>query len=112
MRVRKGAACRHLQESCEAAAGRDCGATNGDAQRRSSGRQRVQRSPAAHVHDLAGRAPDEVALAVDFLDETFALEHCEGMAQRHRAHGVPLGQGRLGRESFAGLETAGRDLLP
>lgn len=90
----------------------DRGAAHGDAQGRFSGRPRVQRPPSADVHDLAEWATDEVALAVDFLDEAFALEDREGAPQCRRADLVPVGQVGLGRQAFAGFDAAGRDPVP
>lgn len=71
--------------------GLNCGAADGDAQVRLGGGPRVQGAATGAVHDLAGRAADEVAFAVDLLDEAFPLEHGECSSQRHRADPVAVG---------------------
>lgn len=86
--------------------GLNCGATDGDAQVRFGGGPRVQGAPAADVHDLAVRATDEVAFALNLLDEAFRLEHGECSSKRHRADPVSVGEGSLGWKAFARQDAA------
>lgn len=101
----------HLQQRRQVYGGRNRGAANRDAQRWLSGGPGVERAPASDVHDLAAGVTNIVALAVDLLNESFALQHGESASQGHRADPVPGGQAGFGREAFARLDAARRDLV-
>jgi hypothetical protein len=49
---------------------------------------------------------------VDLLDEAFSLKHGEGSPQCHGTDLVPVGQASLRWKTLAGLDAAGRDLVP
>lgn len=101
----------HVQQGCEVRLGLNGGAADGGAQCRLGGGPLVQSAPAADVQDLAVRATDEVAFAMDLLYEAFALEYGEGSPQGHRADLVLVGKSSFGQKAFAGLKTARGDLL-
>lgn len=70
------------------------------------------RSTSTDVREPAEWVADEVALAVDLLDEAFGLEEGERAAQCRRADLVVRCQVGLGGEAVAAFEFAGRDLGP
>src|SRR5690606_23252820 len=92
----------HLQQRCQVAPRGQYRSSDRHAQVHVCGSARIQRAPSTDVRDLAQRAADEVALAVDLLDEAFSLEYGEGASQCGRADLVPVGQGGLRREPFTG----------
>ncbi|GGV15293.1 hypothetical protein GCM10010275_65790 [Streptomyces litmocidini] len=72
----------------------------------------VRGEAASRVRKSAKGVADEVALAVDLLDQALGLEERQGAAQGRGADLVIRGESGLRREAFAGLEVASGDLGP